>query len=600
MRRFSTRRFSTVAALIGGLAACSGDKDPADTSTPGGDDGGGTDDTATTGDDTGEPAAYAPEIWCPGGPSGTCETADGALSAGAAAVSITPECFESFDDIDQDGEWDYNDEAFLDCGCDRLCAGDDGYPGPDDGEGDGEFQVSWLAGFHNARPATGVHDDIWARAIVFDQGDTRVALVVLDLVGWFNQEVDATRELLASRGVEVDQLIVASTHNHEGPDTMGLWGKTESRSGFDPDYAAFVREKTADAVELAVADLREVGTMTLGAVDIRDFHETQALNVIQDKRDPKIIDTNLGAAWLQDTSGETIATLVHFGNHPEAIADENTMLTSDFPDQLRAGLETGVTWDSYTRAGLGGTSIFINGAVGGMMTPLGITVHTPDGDALREYGFEKNDALGKVYAEMALDAIEGGSVVDSPSLATASHKFKLYVENWGFQGMFLSGVLDRETYDWDSSIPIDEDNLPRIVTEVAWLKVGDLEIMTMPGELVPELTIGGYDGAFTGHPDVPIVDADNPKPPDLTQAPPGPYMIDHLTASHRWLVGLGQDQLGYMLPQYNFKLDDINPWFDEAEGDHYEETNSLGPLAAPALDAEYGKLTGWLDDNGLR
>ncbi len=591
------RRVPSLLALIGLMVACNGDKAPTDTARPGGGDG---DDTSTDSDDTGEPAAYAPESWCPGGPSGSCETADGALRAGAAAVSITPTCFEAFEDLDADAEWDWDDEAFLDCGCDRLCPEDQGYPGPDEGEGDGEFQAVWLAGFHNGRPATGVHDDLWARAIVFDQGDTRVAFVVLDLVGWFNQEVVDTRALLASRGVEVDQLIVASTHNHEAPDTMGLWGRTETRSGYDPDYAGFIRERTADAVEAAIADLREVGTMKVGSVDVRDFHETQALNLVNDRRDPKVIDTTLGAALLQDTSGETIATLVHFGNHPEAIADENTLITADYPWTLREGLESGVNWDAYSREGYGGVSIFVNGAVGGMMTPLGITVHTPDGDALREYGFEKNEALGKVMAEIAMDAIDNGQVVESPSIATAGHTFKLYVENWGFQGMFLSGILDRETFDWDSSIPIDDDNLPRIVTEVTWLKIGDLELMTIPGELLPELAIGGFDGSQTGHPDVPIIDADNPNPPDLSAAPAGPYMKDHLTAQHRWLVGLGQDQLGYIVPPYNFQLDEINPWFDEADGDHYEETNSLGPLFAPSLDAEYGKLTGWLDANGLR
>ena len=46
--------------------------------------------------------------------------------------------------------------------------------------------------------------------------------------------------------------------------------------------------------------------------------------------------------------------LSHFGNHPEAMADENTMITSDFPDKLRVGLEEGVNWESHSREGYGG------------------------------------------------------------------------------------------------------------------------------------------------------------------------------------------------------------------------------------------------------
>jgi hypothetical protein len=589
------RLWTSTLLFAGALLGCGGDPAGKGTGTSGGDDGGGS------ADDTAAPAAYAPDIFCPGGPSedGACESNDGALHAGAAKVSITPTCFETFEDLDGDAEWDWDDEAFLDCGCDRLCPDDDGYPGPDEGEGDGDFQAVWLAGFQNARAAQGVHDELWARAIVLDQGDTRVAVVAVDLVGWFNDEVEATRTLLAERGLAVDHLVIASTHNHEGPDTMGLWGRTETRPGYDPAYTAWVHEMTADAIEQAIGDLREVGTMTVGSVDVRDFHDSQALNVVNDRRDPKVIDPMMGAAWFQDTQGETIATLAHFGNHPEAIADENGLITSDFPDQLRETMESGVTWDAYTREGLGGVSIFLNGTVGGMMTPLGITVHTPDGDELREYSFEKNDALGRVMGEMALDAIAAGDVAEDPKLSVANHEFKLFVENWGFQGMFLSGLLARETYDWDSSIPIEGDNIPKIITEVSWVRIGNLELLTIPGELMPELAVGGFDGSLTGHPDVPIIDADNPNPPDLSQAPEGPYMKDHLQAPHRWLVGMGQDELGYIVPPYNFVLDEVDPWFSEAEGDHYEETNSLGPLFAPTLDEQYTLLMGWIADNGL-
>lgn len=76
-------------------------------------------------------------------------------------------------------------------------------------------------------------------------------------------------------------------------------------------------------------------------------------------------------------------------------------------------------------------------------------------------------------------------------------------------------------------------------------------------------------------------------------------MKDHLRAPHRWLVGMGQDELGYIVPPYNFVLDDVDPWFSEAEGDHYEETNALGPLFAPTLDEQYTLLMGWIEDNGL-
>jgi hypothetical protein len=45
-----------------------------------------------------------------------------------------------------------------------------------------------------------------------------------------------------------------------------------------------------------------------------------------------------------------------------------------------------------------------------------------------------------------------------------------------------------------------------------------------------------------------------------------------------FVAGLAEDFLGYIVPSFNYVLDSQTPYFVEAEGDHYEETNSVGPL----------------------
>lgn len=537
-------------------------------------------------------AEWAPDLACPGGPD--CASNAGPLKAGAATVSIVPTCFEAITDLDNDAEWD-DDEPFLDCGCDRICPEDAGYSGPDSGEGDGQFQAVWMAGFQNRRPAVGVRDVISARAILFDQGDTRVGIVTLDLVGWFNGDVERIRQGVQDAGLDVDHLVVLSSHTHEAPDTIGMWGPTDSISGVDGDYIDYVVSQSVEAVRQAAADLREVGELRVGHVDASSYAEIGILNVLQDARDPKIVDVTFSAAILRDTAGQTIATLAHFGNHPESMADENGLITADYVAALRDGLEDGVVYEGYSRAGYGGVSLFLTGTVGGMMTPLGITITDGDGVARRDYSFERTDALGKVKAEMAMDAIDGGELIESPALSVATVGFMLPVENWAFQAGFLSGILQRETFDWDPSQTISESNLPKVRTEMNHLAIGPLQMLTIPGELLPELAVGGYDGSKVGTTYDLIVDEDNPNPPDLSQAPAGPYIKDYLQTEHAWILGLANDELGYFVPPYNFEIDENNPWFDEPEGDHYEETNSLGPSAAPLLDAEAQRLMGWVN-----
>ena len=545
-------------------------------------------------DDTSGEAGWSPELYCPGDASGVCDDADGALRAGAAAVTITPTCFESWTDADGNGEYDSDEgDIHLDCGCDRLCDGDAGYPGPDPGEGDDDFQAVWLAGFQNGRPASGVRDDNWARAIVLDQGETRIAIVAVDLVGWFYDDVVATREMLSS-DLGIDHLMVASTHQHEGPDTMGLWGRTVTSGGYDPDYAAYVRERTVDAVTAAVADLREIGSLTVGSVDYSTYDaEEGTRNLVRDSRDPVILDESVGAALLVDTTGQTIASLVNWGNHPEAMADENTLITSDYAHAIREGMESGVDWASYQKPGLGGVSIYLNATVGGLMTPLGVNFTDPDGVVWSETTFERADAMGYMIADMAMDALDAGVIDENPSLSFEAQTLKFPVENWGFQAMFLSGIITRTLYDYDPSDAIDEDNTPTVLTELNRIQVGPLSMLTVPGEIFPELAVGGYDGSRINSPVEELIDADNPNPPDMSLAPEGPYWKERLLTEHAWIVGMGNDELGYIIPPYDFITDETLPFLEEAEGDHYEETNSLGPETATILDEEVTRLLDW-------
>ena len=75
--------------------------------------------------------------------------------------------------------------------------------------------------------ATGVHDPLQARAAVLRHGGRKVALVSVDLVGFFYPNVVNVRDRLPG----FHYVLVSSTHNHEGPDTLGLWGASAFTSG---------------------------------------------------------------------------------------------------------------------------------------------------------------------------------------------------------------------------------------------------------------------------------------------------------------------------------------------------------------------------------
>lgn len=417
----------------------------------------------------------------------------------------------------------------------------------------------WMAGYGTGRRATGVHDPLWARAVAFRSGDKTIVLVSLDLVGYFYPEVEKIRGILPKK-LGVTHLVVSSTHGHEGPDTMGIWGPIPFLTGVRREYMTQVRTTVIRLVEEVVNGLRPARLRMATVVAPVD-------GVVGDHRDPVIFDDNLSVIGVEDASdGAPIATVVNWACHPETLGSKNTLITSDFPNYLREEVEREA----------GGVCVFLSGALGGMMTP-----EPPQGLE----GFEAARHVGETIGKAAVKAIEGVKAVDEAAISVRSKVIFIPVTNKMYQLGMLAGTLRRDLYDAEGNpyegLPSTK-RPPSVRTEVSMFHIGDAQFITVPGELLPELAVGGYDGSHSHGRDV--VGKGNPNPPDLTKAPKGPYLRDRMTGKAKFILGLACDELGYIIPVYNFERNDRSPIHQpEPKGDHYEETNSVGPEAAPRI-----------------
>ena len=95
-------------------------------------------------------------------------TATTFIKAGFAKKSITPTVVDTWNDVD--GNFKYDTEK------------GDSY---NDINNNGKFDAYWIAGMSNAKPAQGVHDSVWSRVMVLDDGKSRIAMVSLDAIGFF-------------------------------------------------------------------------------------------------------------------------------------------------------------------------------------------------------------------------------------------------------------------------------------------------------------------------------------------------------------------------------------------------------------------------------
>lgn len=103
-------------------------------------------------------------------------------------------------------------------------------------------------------PATHVHDELHARCLVLDDGETRVAIVVADNVGIPRRVLDEARRLAHERShIPVDRILIASTHTHSATTARGS-------ERYDPSepldrYQTFVAARIADVIQRAINNL---------------------------------------------------------------------------------------------------------------------------------------------------------------------------------------------------------------------------------------------------------------------------------------------------------------------------------------------------------
>jgi neutral ceramidase len=103
--------------------------------------------------------------------------------------------------------------------------------------------------------ATNVHDELHARCLVLDDGKTKLALVVVDLLGiHYNVSHEARKFIKQEAGIPSTNVLISAIHNHSAASALG--GKHFEFPQKIDDYQIFVARRIADGVKCAVNRLR--------------------------------------------------------------------------------------------------------------------------------------------------------------------------------------------------------------------------------------------------------------------------------------------------------------------------------------------------------
>ncbi|GMQ28568.1 hypothetical protein [Algoriphagus confluentis] len=473
------------------------------------------------------------------------KSSDSLVWAGFAKVDITPGGFETWTDANGDSRYRPEDGDTF-----------------EDENGNGQFDAIWLAGFHNSRPAQGVLDPLWARAMVLQSGEIKMALCVIDMIGFGNDEVISARKLIMKSNPDLDYVLIASTHVHSSPDLIGQWGPSDYKRGVNPSYLNQVLEGIKNAVTEASSALRPA--------KFRFAEETEKLKpLVGDTRPPLVFDASLRLMQVLDAeTGATLGTLMNWGNHPETLWSDNIQISSDFPDPWRNGVEAGILEeDSLVMEGVGGVAIFLNGAVGGLMTTHpDMEVTDPySGKPILRQSPEKMRAQGKALAKITLESLQDTvwETFHAVPLHIRAKTIDLKMDNSLFHLAAILGIFERGFTSWK-----------HIRSEVSAWTLGPATFVHVPGELYPEILHGGVEspeGADFGIQPVEV--------PAIQTRIPGKF---------KFFGGLTNDMIGYIVPKSQW---DTEPPFTYGYKNRpYGEINSLGPETGPKIHREVLKI----------
>lgn len=401
----------------------------------------------------------------------------------------------------------------------------------------------YIAGYGENKPAKGVLDAPQTHAVWLDDlsGKGGIVIVSIDDVGMLSSDVNKLRARLSEfvRFSGCRSVNIVSTHSHAGIDTMGIWGPLPL-SGKNPKYMELVFSQTVKAVKAAYAG-RKNGSLYLGKIEVPDMQE--------DIRTPIVYSKTLTRLRFVPDDGSRQTYIINFASHSESLQGCNELVSADFPCYLRERIfeQTGAE------------TLYCVGAIGGM-----ISMEIPDEQEIRKNGSDFSEStkrIGRKLADYALSIKPEDETLLKARIGSITQEVYFKAENTLLLIAAKAGILSVKEYRM-----ADKSGFA-MKSEISYFEIDTLKILMLPCEIFPELVYGGYLSAE---------ESGTGKGGEVNPLP-----LKEIVGDDVMIIGLANDELGYVVPPNDFVLNPEAPYFENGRDEHgrrhYEETNSLGP-----------------------
>jgi len=350
-----------------------------------------------------------------------------------------------------------------------------------------------LAGFDARKGvAEKVHDDLFARALVLDDGSRCVALVSVEVLGVSKPFADRVRAEVERRtGIPACHVILSATHTHCAPVTLNHF--FNQGQALDEQYL----DRLASGIVASVASaygVRKPRRLRTGFVAV------EGVAVNRRTQDGLPIDESAGVLLVEDFDGTPAAVSIFYPCHTTTLGPNTLEITADFPYYTIQNLNQ--------RLGPEVEVLYFNGAEGDLSVG-----HKSDLSAVGVIApnrtFERAKELGDRLAD-SVSAGLGGLRQETGALRVDAIVASLPLKNYApvsemrsrrelagerINGAERSGLPDRDQIllkqeslfsRIEEYYALLSDGLPEprlLEAELTALRIGDTALLSLPGEV---------------------------------------------------------------------------------------------------------------------
>jgi hypothetical protein len=318
--------------------------------------------------------------------------------------------------------------------------------------------------------------------MVLEKNGIRIAIVGSDFLGF--PAVLGNKVRARVKGIPPQNILISATHTHSAPDCYGF-PDAQGNAGSDLAYLDLVCARMAEAINeanrlLKPARLR-IGTGEAAGKIAYNYYAEE------------LYDPRCGVIQVLGEGEAAIATLVNYAIHPEVLGPGQGITSADVIGPLYDRIEK--------RAG--GIAVFVNSALGGMVTA---DCRGKDGKDVQTW--DECKRIGNLLADEALRIVNAAAVQESPALRCHSKTASFPVES-----SMMRAIIERSPLGFQ----LADDGT--ISTQMNLIELGDARIATIPGEALPNI---GY------------------------------YLKRKMGAKHNLLFGLTNDAFGYIISEIDW------------------------------------------------